>query len=125
MLQQLVLDACFITSSSVSLVNPLLGLALGVADFEGEGVAETLGAWLGVALLVGVGVGVLLTTVPLFQTSFFPDLTQKYLTPPVVLVLPTFGQAVPVSATACEGNVNREINNAITKTLEYPLNFMG
>ena len=72
-----------------------------------------------------VGVGVLLTTVPLFQTNFFPDLTQKYLTPPVVLVFPTFGQVVPVIVAACDGVAKTEINNAITRTLEYPLNFMG
>jgi len=35
MLQQLVLESCFLTSSKVSFVRAVV--ALGVADFDGEG----------------------------------------------------------------------------------------
>jgi hypothetical protein len=36
-----------------------------------------------------------LTATPLFQTNFFPDLTQVYLIPDDVLVLPSALQVVP------------------------------
>ena len=41
-LQQLVPESCFLTSSIVSFVSPLITVALEVADFEGEGVADVL-----------------------------------------------------------------------------------
>jgi hypothetical protein len=41
------------------------------------------------------GLGVVLMTVPLFQISFVPDLTQKYLTLETVLVVPTLVHLVP------------------------------
>ena len=123
MLQQLVPESCFLTSSKVSLVSPLITLALGEADFDGEGDADELEDSLGVALLLGVGVA--FTAVPLFQTSFLPDLTQKYLTPPVVLVFPTFGQVVPAIVADCAGIEKADRNNAVRRTVEYALDFMG
>lgn len=115
------------TSSRVSLVSPLITLALGEADFDGVGVAEALGIAVGIGDVVdfGVGVAIALTTVPLFQTSFFPDLTQKYLTPPVVLVFPTFEQVVPVMVTACEGMVRADSNIVATRTVENTLNLIA
>jgi hypothetical protein len=59
-------------------------------------VAVGVGVGVGVAVGVGVGVGVaFLTATPLFQTNFFPDLTQVYLIPDDVLVFPSTLQAVP------------------------------
>lgn len=56
MLQQLVPESCFFTSSRVSLVKPLITLALGVADFDGEGLCVALWVGLGVALADALGV---------------------------------------------------------------------
>ena len=56
MLQQLVPESCFFTSSRVSLVKPLIMLALGVADFDGEGLCVALWDGLGVALADGLTV---------------------------------------------------------------------
>jgi hypothetical protein len=70
------------------------------------------------------GLGVVLMTVPLFQISFVPDLTQKYLTPPVVLVVPTLVHLVPTIVAACEGIEITDSNTAVRRTLEYALNFM-
>jgi len=88
MLQQLVLESCFLTSSKVSFVRPLLILGLGVAVFDG--LADAL----------GVAFAVVFTALPLFQMSLLPDLTQKYFTPPVVLVVPTLVHLVPTIVAA-------------------------
>ena len=104
MLQQLVLESCFITSSKVSFVRAVV--ALGVADLDGEGLCVAILDGVGVALADGLtdaltdGLGVVLMTVPLFQISFVPDLTQKYLTPLVVLVVPTLVHLVPAIVAA-------------------------
>jgi hypothetical protein len=92
MLQQLVAEPCFWTSSKVSFVRPLLVLGLGVAVFDalGDGLAEAL----------GVALAVVFTALPLFQISLLPDLTQKYFTPPVVLVVPTLVHLVPAIVAA-------------------------
>jgi hypothetical protein len=59
-------------------------------------VAVGVGVGVGVAVSVGVGVGVaFLTATPLFQTNFFPDLTQVYLIPDDVLVFPSVLHVVP------------------------------
>jgi hypothetical protein len=59
-------------------------------------VAVGVGVGVGVAVGVGVGVGVaFLTATPLFQTNFFPDLTQVYLIPDDVLVFPSVLHVVP------------------------------
>ena len=110
MLQQLVPESCFLTSSRVSWVNPLVALGDDDADLDGEALADVE--------------GVTFKTVPLFQISFLPDLTQKYLTPPVVLVKPTLAQVVPAIVAACEGRAKVDRNTAVTRTLEYALDFM-
>jgi hypothetical protein len=71
------------------------------------------------------GLGVVLMTVPLFQISFVPDLTQKYLTLETVLVVPTLVHLVPAIVAACEGIETADRNTAVKRTLEYALNFMG
>ena len=64
-------------------------------------------------------------TVPLFQMSLVPDLTQKCLMLPTVLVVPTLVHLVPAIVAACEGIVNAARNTAVSRKLEYALNFMG
>ncbi len=64
-------------------------------------------------------------TVPLFQTSLLPDLTQKCLMPPVDLVVPTLVHLVPAIVALCEGIVNAARNSAVRIMLENALNFMG
>ena len=54
MLQQLVLEACFLTSSRVSFVRAVV--ALGVALFVGEGLCVALWDGVGVALADGLTV---------------------------------------------------------------------
>jgi hypothetical protein len=71
------------------------------------------------------GLGVVLMTVPLFQISFVPDLTQKYLTLETVLVVPTLVHLVPAIVAACEGIETADRNTAVKRTLEYALNFMS
>ena len=136
MLQQLVLESRLLTSSRVSLVRPLL--ALGDADFDGDTLCVALWDGVGVALTDGLadaltdalavaltdGLGVVLMTVPLFQISFVPDLTQKYLTLETVLVVPTLVHLVPAIVAACEGIEIVDSNTAVRRTLEYALNFM-
>ena len=123
------LESRLLTSSRVSLVRPLL--ALGVADFDGEGLWVALLDGDGVELADGLAdeltdaLGVFLMTVPLFQTSLLPFFTQKCLMPPVVLVVPTLVHLVPAIVAACEGIVKAARNTAVRRTLEYALNFMG
>jgi hypothetical protein len=107
-----------LTSAKVSCVNSLFTLGEGdeVADFVGVGLFE--------AVTVALGVGVVLTAIPLFQTSLFPDLTQKYLTPPVDLVDPTLVHLVPAIVAACDGAENADRNTAAIRTLEAALNFI-
>ena len=106
-------------------------VALGVADLDGEGLCVAIWDGVDVALADGLavaltdGLGVVLMTVPLFQMSFVPDLTQKYLTPLVVLVVPTLVHLVPAIVAAWEGIEIAERNTAVRRTLEYALNFMG
>ena len=113
MLQQLVPESCFLTSSKVSFVRPLLVLELGEA--LNDGLAEVLADALGVAF----------TTVTFFQISFVPDLTQTYLTLETVLVVETLRHLVPAIVAACEGTQRAEINTAVRRTLEYALNLMS
>ncbi len=98
MLQQLLTESCFFTSATVNSIKLLLALALGVADANAD--ADFVGAGLFEAVTVDLGVGVVLITFPLFHTSLLPDLTQKYLTPPVVLVVPTLVHFVPAIVAA-------------------------
>ena len=70
----------------------------------GEGVADAEGVGVGVAEGVGVATGTgCLTATPLFHTNFFPDLTQVYLIPDDVLVLPSTLHVVP-GLTAASAN---------------------
>jgi hypothetical protein len=86
---------------------------------------ETVGVLLGVTLVLFLGVGVAFTAVPLFQMRFLPDLTQKCLSPPVVLVVPTLLHLVPAIVAACEG-IAKAVKKMVTKrTLLSALNFMG
>ena len=75
-------------------------------------------------LVLFVGVGVAFTKVPLFQMRFLPDLTQKCLSPPLVLVIPTLLHLVPAIVAACEGIETADRNTAVRRTLEYTLNFI-
>ena len=85
MLQQLVAESCFLTSSRVSFVSA--AVALGVTDLDGValcvalwgGVGVALTDAIGVELAEGLGVEVVLISGPFFQISFVPDLTQRYL----------------------------------------------
>ena len=120
MLQQLVPESCFFTSATVNSVKLLLALALGVAVAD----AEFVGVGLFDATAVALGVGVILIAFPLFQISFLPDLTQKYLTPPVVLVIPTLVHFVPAIVAACTGVENADRNTAASRTVDNALNFM-
>ena len=86
-----------------------------MADALTDGLAEALTDGLGVAL----------ATVTFFQISFVPDLTQTYLTLETVLKVPTLRHLVPAVVAACEGIEIAERNTAITRTLEYALNFMS
>ena len=95
-------------------------LAVGVAD----AVADLVGVGLFDATTVALGVGVVLTTFVLLQITFLPDLTQKYLTPPVVLVDPTLVHFVPAIVAACTGTENADRNTAASRTLDNALNFM-
>ena len=79
---------------------------------------------LGVTLVLFVGVGVAFTTVPLFQMRFLPDLTQKCLSPPVVLVIPTLLHLVPAIVAACEGSAIAVKKVATKRTLQSALNFI-
>jgi hypothetical protein len=62
-----------------------VGVGIGVGTGVGVGVGVTSGAGVGIGVTAGVG---FFTATPLFQTNFFPDLTQVYLIPDDVLVVP-------------------------------------
>ena len=91
------------------------GLIEAVAEFEGLGVDSTLGS------LDEIGVGdveefgeYIGTATPLFQTNFFPDLTQVYLIFDTVLVEFIFVQLVPAIVAEFAGN-KVAINSALIK----------
>jgi hypothetical protein len=44
---------------------------------------------------------------------------------PTVLVVPTLVHLVPTIVAACEGIANAARNTAVSRKLEYALNFMG
>ena len=121
MLQQLVPESCFLTSSKVSFVRPLL--VVGVGEALTDGLAEALTD--GLAEVLADALGVALTTVAFFQISFVPDLTQTYLTLETVLVVPTLVHLVPAIVAACAGIEIAERNTAVKRTLEYVLDFIG
>jgi len=57
--------------------------------------------------------------------SLVHDLTQKCLMFPTILVAPTYVHLVPAIFAACEGIVNAARNTAVSRKLEYALNFMS
>ncbi|MCF8534638.1 MAG: hypothetical protein K9F92_00465 [Candidatus Nanopelagicaceae bacterium] len=69
-------------------------VAIGVAD------ALTVAVAPGEVDALAVGDTLTFTFVPLFQTRFFPDFTQKYLTPLDVFVEPTLVHFVPAIVAA-------------------------
>ncbi len=73
-----------------------VGVGVGVAVGVGVGVEVGVGSDVGVGVGVGVatGNGFLIAT-PLFQTSFFPDLTQVNFLPAAVAVAPTLVHLAP------------------------------
>jgi hypothetical protein len=121
-----VAESCFFTSATVNSVKLLLALALGVAvaGADADADADFVGVGLFDATAVALGVGVVLIAFPLFQMSFLPDLTQKYLTPPVVLVVPTLAHFVPAIVAACTGVENADRTTAAIRTVDNALNFM-
>jgi hypothetical protein len=80
-----------------ALKDTFVGGAEGVAEGVGIGVAEGVG--IGVAEGVGIGVGLTIAT-PLFQSNFFPDLTQVNFIPATTAVAPAFVQGAPAFALA-------------------------
>jgi hypothetical protein len=73
-----------------------VGVGVGVGDGEGEGV--------GVGDTTGNG---FLITTPLFQTSFFPDLTHVNFLPEAVAVDPAFVHLAPALGAAAWSGVAR------------------
>ena len=73
---------------------------------------------------VDVGLGLLGATIgferdtPLFQTSFFPDLTQVNLLSPRFSIFPIFGQAAPAFGAAKEacGVMRARINTSMARS---------
>lgn len=83
------------------------GIGKGVDVGEGVGVGGGVGVGVGVGLGAGVGIGLgvgvaFLTTTPLFQSNFFPDLMQVYFLPLYVLTMPCFEQTDPAFGGAAE-----------------------
>ncbi len=76
-----------------------VGVGVGVAVGVGVGVGSGVGDGEGVGVGVAIGVGFLIS-VPLFQTSFDPDLTQVNFFPPAVAVTPTFVHLAPALGVA-------------------------
>lgn len=64
---------------------------VGVGVGSGEELVVGWGVGMGLGGAVGAGFGEAITT-PLFQTNFFPDLTQVYVLPLETLVVPIFLQ---------------------------------
>jgi hypothetical protein len=72
-----------------------VGVTVGVGVGDGSGVGDREGVGTGVATGVGF-----LFAMPLFQTSFDPDLTQVNFFPPAVAVAPTFVHLTPALGVA-------------------------
>ena len=88
----------------------------------GVGVADVVAVALGEVEAFAVGDALTFTLVPLFQTKFFPDFTQKYLTPPVVLVEPTLVHFVPAIVAAFEVEMpvkNKSATDAVAKIRNF------
>lgn len=87
----------------------LLGSGVGVDVGEGVGAGVAVGE---AACLAG------LITLPLFQTSFLPDLMHLNCLPPLILVIPTLPQAAPAFGGVAEnaGRFAKIKASAITAT---------
>jgi hypothetical protein len=71
-----------------------------------------------VAVGDGVGFGAALIAKPLFQTSFFPDLTQVNFLPDAVAVTPAFVHLAPALTAAKDGaEIMASDSSSATKTL--------
>jgi len=82
-----------------------VGVAVGLGVGEGVGVGVGVGIGVGVGELNGVGEGVelaFLTTTPLLQTNFFPDLIQVNFFPLEVFEIPCFEQIDPALGGVAE-----------------------
>ena len=67
-------------------------------------------SWLGFGVGFRFGLGAALTAMPLFQTSFVPDLTQVNFLPEAVEVDPAFVHLAPALAAANDGAANSDID---------------
>ena len=84
-----------------------VGVGVGVGDGEGEGV--------GVGDTTGNG---FLITTPLFQTSFFPDLTHVNFLPAAVAVAPALAHLAPAFTAANDGaEIMDSDSSSATRTL--------
>lgn len=92
---------------------------------DGVGVADVVALALGEVDAFAVGDALTFTLVPLFQTKFFPDFTQKYLTPPVVLVEPTLVHFVPAIVAALEKGATEVIRADTMITANFDLICIG
>jgi hypothetical protein len=89
---------------------------------EFETVGDAVGVGDSVADALAVGEGVVFNIVPLFQTNFLPDLTQEYLTPSTVLVVPTLTHEVPAKERAfafAELKVMDNVSNTRTEARNF------
>jgi hypothetical protein len=98
--------------SQVRIIGAGVGVGVGVGVGIGVGVRVGIGVGSGVGDGEGVGVGVatgvgFLTTTPLFQTSFVPDLMQVNFFPLAVAVAPTFVHLAPAFGAAAWRGVAR------------------
>ena len=86
---------------------------------EGDAVAEGFGDGVAGGVTTGSGFG-FVTTTPLFQTSFFPLLTQVNFLPFTVAVLPAFlhGSPALTAAIALMGATRSDV------TISAPRNFL-
>ena len=88
------------------------GVGVGVGIGTGIGVDVGVGSGVGDGEGVGVGVATgegFLTTTPLFQTSFVPDLMQVNFFPPETEVAPAFVHLAPALTAANDGAAIRDI----------------
>ncbi len=91
--------------SHVKNIGTGVGVGVGVGAGVGVGVGVGVGIGSGIRIGEGVGVGVVtddgfLTTTPLFQTSFVPDLIQVNFFPLTVAVVPALLHLAPALGVA-------------------------
>ena len=74
-----------------------VGVGVGVVVGVGLGIGDGSGVGVGVGVATGVG---FLIAIPLFQTSFLPDLMQVNVLPDAVAVAPTLVHLAPALGDA-------------------------